>query len=244
MTKQLKCIIVDDEPPAIRLLTKYVEKVSFIELVNSFTNPLEALQFVEQNEVDLLFLDIQMPEITGIQLSKIISKKTNIIFTTAYPQFALDSYEVSAVDYLLKPIDFERFYKAVFKVNDKFSNANSGNENSVTLEKKQDDFFFFKTDGKNKFSKVFLDDILFVESLKNYVCIHLQNEQIITYNTLKNLKENLPDSNFIQVHKSYIVSIKHIDKIDNDAVWINGKELSIGNTYRKPFFEKITDNQL
>ncbi len=240
----LKCIIVDDEPPAIRLLTKYVGKVSFLELANTFTNPLEALKFVEQNEVDLLFLDIQMPELTGIQLSRVISKKTNVVFTTAYPQFALDSYEVSAVDYLLKPIDFERFYKAVLKVGDQSSGTDQSGKAFLKPEKKEDGFFFFKTDGKNKFSKVFLDDILFVEGLKNYVCVQLENEQIITYNTLKNLKGNLPEDNFIQIHRSYIISIKQIDRIDNDAVWINGKELPIGNTYRKLFFDKISDNEL
>lgn len=233
MNKKLKCIIVDDEPPAIRLLTKYVEKVSFLELIETFTNPLEALRFIEKNEIDLLFLDIQMPELTGIQLSKIINKKTNIIFTTAYAQFALDSYEVSATDYLLKPIAFERFYKAVSKINKEETSQN------VSVSEKKDDFFFFKTDGKNKFSKVFIDDILYIESLKNYISIQLKNEQIITYNTLKNIKESLPENSFIQTHKSFIVAIKHIDKINNDAVWIQKKELPIGNTYKKLFFDVV-----
>lgn len=236
MDKQLKCIIVDDEPPAIRLLTKYIEKVSFLELVNSFTNPLEALRFVEQNKVDLLFLDIQMPEITGIQLSKIINKKVSIIFTTAYPQFALDSYEVAAIDYLLKPIDFERFYKAVSKINKQGKPA--------VFSERKDDFLFFKTDGKNRFSKVFINDILYVESLKNYVSIQLENEQIITYNTLKNINEILPKNNFAQIHKSFVVSIKQINSINNDTIWIQKKELPIGNTYKKFFFEKISNNQL
>jgi len=239
MSKKLKCIIVDDEPPAIRLLSKYIEKVSFLILVESFTSPLEALQFVEKNEVDLFFLDIQMPEITGIQLSKILHQKSQVIFTTAYPQFALDGYEVSATDYLLKPIEFERFYKAVMKVNNK---ANFIKD--VNIVNDANNFLFFKTDGKNKFSKVFLEDILFVEGLRNYVCIQMEKEQIITYSTLKKIKEGLSEDNFIQIHKSYIISIKDIDKIDNDSVWINGKELPIGNTYRKLFFNKISNNQI
>ncbi len=238
MSKQLTCIIVDDEPPAIRLLTKYIEKVSFLKLVESYTNPLEALRFVEKNNIDLIFLDIQMPEITGIQLSKIINQKILVVFTTAYPQFALDSYDVSAIDYLLKPIKFERFYKAISKINRKFKIVEG-----VTT-KEGDGFFFFKTDGKNKLSKVFLDDILFVEGLKNYVCVQLKDRQIITYNTLKNIIENLPDNNFIQIHKSYIISLKKIDRIDNDSVWINKKELPIGNTYKKLFFKKISKNKL
>lgn len=239
MSKQLTCIIVDDEPPAIRLLEKYVAKTSFLELKGTYTNPLEALLYIEKEKVSLIFLDIQMPEITGIQLSKIINKETKIIFTTAYPQFALESYDVSAIDYLLKPIEFDRFYKAVLKIQPK---ALDQTQNYKSIQK--DEFFFFKTDGKNKFSKVFLKDILYIEGLKNYVSVYLKDQRIITYSTLKSLVESLPKSNFIQIHKSYIISVKHIDKIDNDLVWIHKKELPIGNTYRKLFFEKIVDNQL
>ena len=230
--KEFTCIIVDDEPPAIRLLEKYVDKVPFLKLEKTFTKSLQALSFLESNSVDLVFLDIQMPEITGIQLSKIINKKVQIIFTTAYPEFALESYDVSAIDYLLKPIEFERFYQAVKKVLPKEANAVLKNSN-------EKEYIFFKTDGKNKFTKVFLKDILFVQGLKNYVAIQQENSEIITYNTLKNLKEMLPEQDFIQIHKSYIVSIKHIDSIENDAVWIQGKQLPIGNTYRKNFFGKI-----
>jgi len=239
MTTKISCIIIDDEPPAIRLLEKFIAKVSFLELKNSFTNPLKALTYLESEDINLAFLDIQMPEITGVQLSKIIDKKVKIIFTTAYPQFALESYDISAIDYLLKPIDFERFYKACLKIKE-----SSLILNSIKTPLVKNEFFFFKTDGKNNFSKVFLNDILYIEGLKNYVAIHLKSEQIITYNTLKHFKESLPESKFIQIHKSYIASIKDIDKIDNENVWINGKELPLGNTYRKYFFKKITDTQL
>ncbi|VXB92333.1 Two component transcriptional regulator, LytTR family [Flavobacterium sp. 9AF] len=237
MTKLLKCIIVDDEPPSIRLLEKYILKIPFLELVTTFTKPLEALQFIEINDIDLVLLDIQMPEISGIQLSKIIKDKTKIIFTTAYSQFALESYDLNAVDYLLKPIAFERFYHAISKLN-----------TSETIKKQAsvenaNEYVFFKTDGKNKFSKVFVKDIKYIEGLKNYVTIHLENEKIITYSTLKNVFELLSKNEFIQIHKSYIIALKHINKIDNDSVWINKKELSIGNTYRKFFFEKISNNQ-
>ncbi|SEK38525.1 two component transcriptional regulator, LytTR family [Aquimarina amphilecti] len=237
MNKLFSCIIIDDEPAAIRLLEKYCSKVSFLEVKNTFTNPLEGLKYLESEPVDLVFLDIQMPEITGIQLSKIINKKTKIIFTTAYPQFALDSYEVAALDYLLKPVDFERFYKSVSKLR-------VTNDTEIGINRKNaEEFFFFKTDGKNKYAKVFLEDIIYIESLKNYIAIHLQDQQIITYNTLKHFKETLPSSDFIQIHKSYIISIKHIDKINNDTIWILSKELPIGNTYRKSFFETIDNHQ-
>jgi len=231
MSKELTCIIVDDEPPAIRLLEKYAEKISFLTVVKTFTKPLEALSFLESNAVDLVFLDIQMPNITGIQLSKIISDNVQIIFTTAYPDFALESYNVSAMDYLLKPIEFDRFYKAVKKA------IPSGNKSS--LKPTEDDFIFLKTDGKNKFNKVVLSEIQFLQGLKNYVSLQLQDQQIITYSTLKHFSETLPEQDFIQIHKSYIVSIKHIDRIENDAVWVQEHQLPVGNTYRKSFFEKI-----
>ncbi|MBQ4802346.1 response regulator transcription factor [Aquimarina sp. MMG015] len=238
MKDQFTCVIIDDEPAAIRLLEKYCGKVSFLEVKDTFTNPLDGLKYLEGESVDLVFLDIQMPEITGIQLSKIINKRTKIIFSTAYPQFALDSYEVAALDYLLKPIEFERFYTAVSKI------KATNNSDTIINPTNNDEFFFFKTDGKNKYAKVFLQDIIYIESLKNYIAIHLQDQQIITYNTLKHFKETLPSSNFIQIHKSYIISIKHIDKINNDTIWIQNIELPIGNTYRKSFFETIDNHQL
>lgn len=237
MNKEYTCIIVDDEPPAIRLLEKYVEKVSFLKLEGTFTKPLEALLFLEKQKVDLVFLDIQMPEITGLQLSKIIDSKVQIIFTTAYPEFALESYDVSAMDYLLKPIEFERFYKAVKKVlpTKVVISHSSSSEN---------DYMFVKTDGKNKYERVQFDDVLFFQGLKNYVAIQLHNGQIITYSTLKRLKESLPGNDFIQIHKSYIISVQQIDRIENDAVWIQNKQVPIGNTYRKAFFERIGKKEL
>ncbi len=238
MSKLLNCLVIDDEPPAIRLLAKYIDNVHFLSLKGRYTNPLEALKHLEKDTIDLVFLDIQMPEITGVQLAKIITNKTKIIFTTAYPQFAIDSYDVAAVDYLLKPIEFERFYKAVLKVEQQYKTTGVVNSSNTN------DFFFLKTDGKNKFAKVFLKAVLYVESLKNYVCVQQKDSQVITYNTLKNIKQNLPVEQFIQIHKSYIVAIAHIEKIDNDSIWIQNKELPIGNTYKKSFFEVISNNQL
>ncbi|MEE9363669.1 MAG: response regulator transcription factor [Cellulophaga sp.] len=235
MSQTLKCIIVDDEPPALRLLEKYVLQVPFLECIATFTNPLEALKEIEAQEVDLVFLDIQMPEITGIQLSKILNKQVKVIFTTAYPQFAIEGFELNAVDYLLKPIDFDRFYTAVQKVKTE----------TVTIESAVSDAcFFFKTDGKNNYEKVHLNDISHIEGLKNYVSIYVRSKRIITYNTLKYLQENLPTAQFVQIHKSYIVSLQHIDKIENDLLWIGDKELSIGNTFKKAFFERIAERRI
>ncbi len=235
MSTTLRCIIVDDEPPAIRLLEKYVAKVSFLELVTSTTKPLEALQILEKEPIDLVFLDIQMPELSGIQLSKIIHNKTSIIFTTAYPQFALESYELAAVDYLLKPFEFDRFYKAVLKLNA---------PKTIETTTISDDFLFVKTNGKNNFEKIYSKDIQYIEGLKNYVAIHLVDKQIITYNTLKNIEECLPTSMFIKTHKSYIISLAHITKTDSNSVYIQDANIPIGDTYRKAFFDKIQEKKL
>ncbi|APZ47337.1 DNA-binding response regulator [Polaribacter reichenbachii] len=237
MNTSIKCIIVDDEPPAIRLLKKYVDKIAFLELVATTTNSLEALHIIEKEAIDLVFLDIQMPNLTGIQLSKIVNDKTKIIFTTAYPQFALESYELNAIDYLLKPIEFERFYKAVAKLNV----LDKENKNTSTAT---EEFLFVKTDGKNNFEKIIISEILYIESLKNYVAIHTPNKQIITYNTLKYISDSLPKSNFIQIHKSFIVALKHIEKTSSITVQINGKEVPLGNTYKNSFFHRIGKSKL
>ncbi|GAA3734064.1 LytTR family DNA-binding domain-containing protein [Flavobacterium ginsengisoli] len=234
-----KCIIVDDEPPATRILENYIGKVNFLEKVGVFNDSLKALEFLNSQSVDVIFLDIQMPQLTGLQLSRIISKNIKVIFTTAYPDFALEGFELNAVDYLLKPIAFERFYQAVSKLN-----SESKIELSSTSNSNAPDFLFIKTDGKNKFQKVFLNDVLYVESLQNYVCIHTVKQQIITHSSLKNVIESLPEKDFIQIHKSYVVSLKHIESTDNFSVFVNGKELPIGATYKDAFFDEIDQNKI
>ncbi|MGN7811218.1 LytR/AlgR family response regulator transcription factor [Flavobacterium sp. 22076] len=232
-----KCIILDDEPPATRILENYIGKVSFLEKTEVFNDSLKALEFLNTQSVDVIFLDIQMPQLTGLQISRIISKDIKVIFTTAYPDFALEGFELNAVDYLLKPISFERFYQAVSKLNTQSKTVVS-NQNNLP------DFLFIKTDGKNKFQKVFLNDILYVESLQNYVCIHTSKQQIITHSSLKNVIESLPENNFIQIQKSYVVSLKHLESTDNYSVYINGKELPIGAAYKEAFFDKIEENKI
>jgi len=232
-----KCIIVDDEPPATRILENYIGKVSFLEKAGVFNDALKALEFLNTQTVDVIFLDIQMPQLTGLQLSRIISKDIKVIFTTAYPDFALEGFELNAVDYLLKPIAFERFYQAVSKLNtEQKSEAVKNNSSS--------DFIFIKTDGKNKFQKLFLDEILYVESLQNYVCIHTLKQQIITHSSLKNVIESLPEKDFIQIHKSFVVALKQIESTDSFSVFINTKELPIGATYKDAFFDRIDQNKI
>lgn len=232
-----KCIIVDDEPPATRILENYIGKVNFLEKSGVFNDSLKALEFLNTQSVDVIFLDIQMPQLTGLQLSRIISKNIKVIFTTAYPDFALEGFELNAVDYLLKPISFERFYQAVSKLN-------TDTKIEISNQSNLPDFLFVKTDGKNKFQKIFLSDILYVESLQNYVCIHTVKQQVITHSSLKNVIESLPENEFIQIHKSYVVTLKHIESTDNFSVFINGKELPIGATFKDAFFDKIEENKI
>lgn len=234
----VKCLIVDDEPPAIRLIEKYVSRVPFLELVSTTTSALTALSVIEAGGIDLVFMDIQMPDITGLQLSKIVKGKTNVIFTTAYPQFALESYNVQAVDYLLKPFEFERFYEAVLKV------KSNPKVEVKEIVKQVDDFIFVKTDGKNNFEKVQIDEICYIEGLKNYVAIHLKDKQIITNNTLKSIEEFLPALDFVKTHKSFLVSLRHITKTDSLNVFINGKSIPIGDTYKKELFDIIQQKKL
>lgn len=239
MNENLTCIIVDDESPAIRILQKYTEQLPELECVATTNKAIEALQLIDKYKPDILFLDIQMPELTGIQLSTLLKGKVNIIFTTAYSQFALEGYELNIVDYLLKPISFERFIQAVEKVKHQIQ----------LLEKKHntsenDDFFFVKTDGKNRFKKMKLNDVFYLESIKNYVILHTQNEQIVTYNTLKYYEENLLKNQFVKIHKSFLVSLSKLEKIDTNSVWVLSNELPLGDTYRKKFFEEINKRLL
>lgn len=235
MNKKLRCVIVDDEPPAIRLVENYIKKIPSLELVYSTTKSLEAIAYMEKHDFDLIFLDIQMPYLTGIQLSKILRQNINVIFTTAYPEFAVESYKLNATDYLLKPFDFERFYQAVKKVE---SGRVETRDNQIK------DYVFVKTDNKNSFEKVQISDILYIEGLRNYVAIHLADKQVVTYSTLKSIKESLPDSLFEQIHKSYIVAVSHIDKTNSSSVIVEGVDLPIGQSYKAAFFVRIGENKL
>jgi len=232
----VRCLIVDDEPPALRLLTKYIERVPFLKLVASTSKPLEALKYIENEKIDLVYLDIKMPEITGLQVSKILKGKIKVIFTTAFPDYAVESYNLNALDYLLKPFTFERFYEGSVK-------ALKNNFKSIAST---DDklFFFVKTGGKYDFKKIYLQDILYIEGLKNYVTIYVNNQKLVVYSSLKNILTKLPYSNFIQIHKSYIISLKYIDKIDSISVFIKDVCIPIGNTYKDLFFERIKNLDL
>ena len=242
----INCIVVDDEPLAIDIINDYINKIPFLRLVKSFQNPIEAITAVQEGGVDLVFLDVQMPELTGIQFLKIANNKCRVILTTAYPQYAVEGYEHNVVDYLLKPIAFDRFYKAAEKVQWLMGLAPQGSQEMQTpvaaAPLLANDFIFVKTE--YKIQKIYLNDILFIEGLKDYVSIYTETERIITLQSMKKIDEGLPDHRFVRVHKSYIVALDKIESIERSRISIADKIIPIGDTHRDYFFKMIEDKNI
>jgi two-component system LytT family response regulator len=252
----LNCIIVDDEPLALDILEDYISKVPFLTLVKRCENPIEALQLVQAGGINLVFLDVQMPELTGIQFLKIAGTKCHYILTTAYPQYALESYDLNVADYLLKPIAFDRFYKAVEKVSNLIKPIENGNNipqgflstPSVAPpvvappSNPIQDFIFVKTE--HKIQKIHLNDILYIEGLKDYISIFTKTERVITLQSMKKMEETLPNIQFIRVHKSYIIAIDKIESIERSRIRIGDKTIPIGDTYRDEFFRVIGNKNI
>lgn len=235
----IRCLVVDDEPLALDILEDYISKIPFLKLVKTTTSAIEALQLVQQDQIDLVFLDVQMPELTGIQFLKIINGKCQVILTTAYPQYALEGYELNVLDYLLKPIPFDRFYKAVNKVMLQNHGPVSAAEPAPVpvVVNNAPEFIFVKTE--HKIQKIYLDDILYIEGLKDYISIFTPAERVITLQNMKKMEEVLPAGRFIRVHKSYIVSLDKIESIERSRITICQKVIPIGDTYRDHFFKLI-----
>ncbi|MDR2038471.1 MAG: LytTR family DNA-binding domain-containing protein [Bacteroidales bacterium] len=231
----MNCIIVDDEPLAREGVQALIEKSGRLDLAGSFGSADAAAMFLLKNPVDLIFLDIQMPGTNGLDFAKSISDRTLVIFTTAYSEYALDSYEVDAVDYLVKPLKWERFQIAV----DKAISYNSLLKSEIRdeVEVFSGDYIFVKADRRTY--KILFRDILFIEGLKDYVVIHTHDRQIITAMNLKTIHEQLPQKTFLRTGKSYIVNAIHIDSFDNNDVYIGKHEIAIGNAYRDSFIEEF-----
>jgi len=242
------CIIVEDEPLARSLLENYIQKVPYLNLIQSFSDPLKALEFLRDNSVDILFSDIQMPEITGITLLKILQKKPLIILTTAYSEYAIEGYELDVLDYLLKPITFERFLKSVEKASVRL-NANNGanieknvldNDSVNSIAESVQPYIFVK-DG-TKLVKIKLSEIMYIEGLKDYVSIYTPTQKVVSLQTLKALELQLPEKQFIRIHNSYIVSLGWIEIIQREKILIGKVYLPISDTYRKAFKDFIERN--
>ncbi|MCL6220323.1 LytR/AlgR family response regulator transcription factor [Zunongwangia pacifica] len=238
----IKCMVVDDKPLAIDVLTHYIAKIPVLHLTFSTDNPLEALNKVLEGEVDLVFLDIQMPELSGIQFMKIVKGKCLVILTTAYADYALEGFDHDAVDYLLKPVSFERFYKAIEKAQLILKGLAEKDDvkTSETETKKIVSDIFVKTE--YKLVRVHLDEILYVKGLQNYLSIYTTDEKITSLQTMKKIEEQLPTHQFIRVHKSYIVSINKIESIQRNRIRIAGITIALGEVYRKAFYDAIATN--
>ena len=232
----ITCVIVDDEPSAVNVLTNYVTMTPFLKLVGTASNPLEAMKIMEGQTVDLAFLDIQMPHLSGIDFMKMLQGKTQVILTTAYSEFALEGFENEALDYLLKPIAFDRFLKAAQRA---LNNMTITSPEWQPLER-DDEYMFVKTETKGKMLKVEFKDVFYVEGLKNYVSIYTAEDRIITYTSIKALAEQLP-SYFARVHKSYIVSLKKVRAVDGNQILFHGMKAyaPLGETYRSSFFDSL-----
>lgn len=239
--QKITCLIVDDEPMALRLMEDYVAKIPFLELKGKCSNAFQALEKIHEEKIDVLFLDIQMPELNGIELSRTITKDTRIIFTTAFDQYALEGFKVEALDYLLKPYNFEEFYNAALKAKEWFDLVS----HARTSDSKEGvEYIFIRSDYKQL--KIMLNDILYIEGLKDYVKIWLANEDrpILTHSSLKKLEEELPGNKFMRVHRSFIIALDKIEAIERSQAIINKQYIPIADQFKQKFQEFVGRNSL
>ena len=230
----INCIVIDDEPLARKGLKEYIADVDFLNLIGEFDSPLKAADLISRGEVQLLFLDIQMPKITGLDFFKTLQNPPPVIFTTAYPHYALDGFEVNALDYLVKPISFDRFLKASLRAKEFYEVRE---KNLPGTSGPAADYFFIKAD--NKLVKLMYDDILFAEALQNYVVIHIKDKKYITYLTFKSVEDYLPSDKFIKTHKSYIVSAAKIESIEGNDIRIGTHHVFISRNLKDEVMEKL-----
>lgn len=240
----IRCIIIDDEPLAIGIIKSYCEDVGGLHVIGTFTNPLDATNILSKEKIDLVFLDIEMPQINGIDFLKTIDQKPLFIFTTAYPQYAIDGFELNAVDYLVKPIRFARFVKAINRAKELFelrniSKTKAGNVTSASgSTTSSDEFIFVKSEYDN--IKIKLEDIKYIQGLKDYLKIHTQESKpILTLMSFKSIESKLPTSNFLRVHRSFIVNVSSIDSIQRSKIVIDGIRIPLGDSYKEAFLKRV-----
>ncbi|MGN6509552.1 MAG: LytR/AlgR family response regulator transcription factor [Chitinophaga sp.] len=227
----LQCIVVDDEPLAVQVMTEFIRKMPELSLAGTFNNPLEALAFLREHpEVKLVFLDIQMPELTGVEFMQLRQSGTEVIIVSAYDEYAMEGFRYDAVDYLLKPVPFGSFVKAVQKVTQR-------QHQPPAILPPAPDFIFIRTD--KRIIRVNLGEILFVEALRNYVAIQTVNQKILTLQNLRSFEEALPPQQFIRVHKSFIVAINKVDSVEKQRIFMGPHLVPVGDTYVRQFYETM-----
>lgn len=240
----MKCVIIDDEPLAIDIIESYIKQIGELEIVVKCTNPLEAITLLNKNKVDLIFLDIEMPNLTGIDLVKALDNMPQFIFTTAYPQYALDGFNLNATDYLVKPIPFHRFLKAVTRAKEKYELENKSilkNDTTIELFKAniQDNFIFVKSEYEN--IKITTDSIKYIQGLKDYIKIYTSqsDKAILTLSSFKDILDKLPSNRFIRVHRSFVVNVDFIKALQKTKVIIDGIQIPIGETYKDYVIKRL-----
>lgn len=235
----LSCYVIDDEPHAYQALAKHIEATPGLQLQGFSENPLEALEiFREKGYADITFIDIDMPQLSGLELSELLVNKTQIVFATAYDKYALQAFDKSAVDYILKPISYERFLKCINKLNGKgFKNAPDGEST--------EGHFYIQYEMKGKLIKIEYKDVVYIQSLKNYIIIHCSNGKYITYLTMKEMEESLPPGIFMRVHKSFIINLNKMVAIDGNAITLQDKaEVILGVSYKEAFFNRLNEKMI
>lgn len=230
------CIVLDDEQHSIEILSEYIDKMPNLNLIGTFKNPIEAIPFIQNTNIDIAFLDVQMPNITGLQFLKLLNPNTKVVLCTAYSQYAIDGFELNVSDYLLKPISFERFLKCIQKLNDSTNNVLPNNNSEINNE-----YIFVKADAKGKYIKIQLKDINYIEGLGNYQKIKLADSQIVCQLKLKNLEQQLSPFGFIRVHKSYLVPLAKISQIEGNKLSIGNDKIPIGDSFKEAMFELISE---
>ncbi len=235
MSEQIQCIVVDDEPVAREILETHLAKIEKVNVVASCKNAIEAFHVVNKQKVDLIFLDINMPEISGLSFAKSINKNCKVIFTTAYREYAVDGFDLQAVDYLLKPISFERLLQALHKYLNE--NVPLPNHAPVEIEAEKSDYFFVRSD--RKMIKIAFSEILYIESLSDYIKIHLTDKTVVTRETIANIEARLPQNDFLRVHRSFVVAVGAIDSFTNEYVEIGKKQIPVSRSYKNEVLEKL-----
>lgn len=236
---KIKCLIIDDEPLAINVIKNYLEPIENFELIDTFSNPIEGLNFLKNNKVDLIFLDINMPVLDGINFIKSLENPPLLIITSAYSQFAIETYELDVLDYLVKPIEFSRLMKALNKVSKRL-NTNSGTSQESIQE---NPFIFVKID-KKRMKKIFFNEILVIESLKDYLKINTLSGKYIIHSTLSDFTDLLPERNFLRIHRSYTIAIDKIDAVEGNSIEIEGLRYVIGRSYIDQVKQRILNSSI
>ena len=234
---KIRCLIVDDEPLAQRVIEKYAQDISFLEVVAKCNQAVDAIEILQRETVDVIFLDINMPKLSGIDFLKTMKNMPLVIITTAYAEYALEGYELDVVDYLMKPFAFDRFVKAVHKAQNALATRTMPRELGVSTGQQPEEHYIFIKSGKKTF-KVNLDDLLYVEALGDYVKIYTSEKMIVSYQSMKHLESVLPPSRYPRIHKSFLISLSKVELIEGNQVRIGGKFIPIGSNYKMEF-EKL-----